>query len=252
MDLRQRENHNWETFPRVQKISDLEQTDVSTGIDDWTNNLYGVHNNPYDIQYQIEESNKEKCNVPSVSGIWLSYSGIKSKCISCNSATANLYTPYTAWLKIYDPIYDNLKKEFTDIIAKYPSDVDIYEEEDIFSRYMTEWIRNNKINAINIIKEYFDSRILNQEGFKSILMILGSINDYETYSERKNILVNFLNDPSPSVRYGAIIGLNNLNEYEVVNEIENRLKIEPIPTLRGTLKSVLKHLSKSEGAKYAI
>jgi len=155
------------------------------------------------------------------------------------AATWNLISILNSTLLSTDHYTHELKNEFLHIIKTSPTDVDIYEEEDIFSNRIIQWINKDKNKSINILLEFLEKDLLNDDVISKILTNLGLINDFETYTLRKSILLNYLNDNSNTIRYASIIGLSRLNTHDIIVDLKKRLDIEKLPAFRGTLKSII-------------
>lgn len=136
--------------------------------------------------------------------------------------------------------------EFKDILQSTPVEVDEFEEEDMFSIRIIDWIEKYNFAALDTIFEFYASGELNEKTISHILMALGNANNSKTYNKRLEKLEEFLKSSSPKIRYGAIIGISNLDDPEAIRYLSNALEKERIPVLKGTLKSVIKQLKKTE------
>ena len=136
--------------------------------------------------------------------------------------------------------------EFRKILETSIIGVDEFEEEDLFSQRITGWIERYEFETLDIISEFYTSREINDKTMSHILMALGNANNYKTYNERLMTLKKYLRSPSSTIRYGAVIGILNLDDPKAIPALLKVLKEEPIPIIRGTIKSVINQLRETE------
>ncbi len=137
--------------------------------------------------------------------------------------------------------------EFRNILKTSIIGVDEFEEEDLFAQRITNWIEKYEFEALDITSEFYTSHEINDKTMSHLLMTLGNANNHKTYNERLSILKKYLRSPSSTIRYGAVIGISNLDDPTATPALLKALKKEKIPVIRGTIKSVINQLKKPEG-----
>ncbi|MGH7203225.1 MAG: HEAT repeat domain-containing protein [Candidatus Levyibacteriota bacterium] len=161
--------------------------------------------------------------------------------------------PTTQW-KPYSPSSvsnTNIKDatdELTSILKNLRVEVDLTEEENLFTEYITLWVTRYSHFAISIIDEYFKTKIINAEQMSSILTALGNIKDSSTYYQRLQLFREYLSDEAEEIRYGAIAGLSSMNARESLSNLKEILETEKVYPLIGLLKATI---SKLENAKHS-
>lgn len=106
----------------------------------------------------------------------------------------------------------------------------------------TSWIEKYNFDAIGTILDSYKLRQIEENILSKILETLGRVNDANSYRERILLLEYFLQDESPVIRYGAITGISNLEDVELLPSIDKALNEENAPLLIGLLRSVKEHL----------
>src|SRR5882724_781372 len=149
--------------------------------------------------------------------------------IFIESSTANI--PYLSGFQ-----------EFRKILERSTVGVDEFEEEDIFAKHITRWIERYGFETLDTLSECYGANEINEKTMSHILMALGNANNYKTYRERLHILEEYLESSSSKIRYGAVIGISNLDDPKVLPALLRALDKESIPVLKGTMKSIIKQL----------
>lgn len=132
-------------------------------------------------------------------------------------------------------------EEFKSIIEERMLDVENYDE-DLTNNNIIEWIEKYGKYALDTIFQYYRTGSLKDSLLSEILISVGQVNSYWSYNGRVGLLEYFLQDNSPKIRYGAIVGFSYINSKESFLVISTALKKEKIPILKNILKSVLNEL----------
>lgn len=111
-----------------------------------------------------------------------------------------------------------------------------------------DFILENKKNGLLITKIMIENGQIEDISISEMLNILGKVKDPETYDDRINLLVDFLNSSLDHARLGAIQGLMEMypSKLGAVNAINNVATEEQQPIIRHLAKQIIKRMSNNQ------
>lgn len=105
-----------------------------------------------------------------------------------------------------------------------------------------EWLEKYGSEAVGVIKIYINSTYPTTYLLSEVLELLGDVNNQASYEERRILLEGTTKSNVPEIRYGAILGLANMNSKKSINILEDLLKTEDIFLILNTLKAAIRQL----------
>lgn len=115
-----------------------------------------------------------------------------------------------------------------------------------FSRSLMMLLREEGAEAVRATGEYLLSGSAKADVASETLRWLGDLGDNNTLTTRWEILKHSLNDKSPTVRDGAILGFANLNDPQAITALSEAKRKEPIVELRKLIDQVVEQLQKAK------
>ncbi len=108
-----------------------------------------------------------------------------------------------------------------------------------FSNTLIRIIENHGNSAIGILSNEIFSGLVNIDVASETLRWIGRINHPKTHDSRFDLLTRSLLHNFPTIREGAIIGLDLMADRKAITFIENAIQKEELPILREDMKQVL-------------
>lgn len=154
-----------------------------------------------------------------------------------------LLEQYPNTLTSESPIKAQMYREFKNLSLSSCLEDHESEENCPFILDMKKWIEKYGTEGLELLKIYLGSRMPNQDIASDILEMIGNIKNGIPEEERRLLLETYLQSDSPKLRYGAILGLTNINSKNSIHALQKAKKSEKISLLENTLTSALKYLS---------
>ena len=114
--------------------------------------------------------------------------------------------------------------------------------ENDFTRALESMVINYGDLSIEMLKEAIKQRDIKEELISEIAQYLGIITDEKTHFKRRLLLVDLLKSPSNIIRYGAVIGLECLDDPEAIPDIKAAAKRENFQPLKTEMKEIAKSI----------
>jgi hypothetical protein len=114
-----------------------------------------------------------------------------------------------------------------------------------FSRHLVALLAQHGRDAFRAIAEYLFSGDAGPDIMSEALRWLVEVDDPSTLSQRWSILLRTLQDTSPKVRDGAILGFAALDDPRATPFLVEARNVEQIAELRRLIDQVLAHLSRA-------
>jgi len=133
-----------------------------------------------------------------------------------------------------------IKNEFSELLSKYYST--LKEEGSVAYGLISQWIERRGMPAVELLENYINLRLVGDNIISDLLIALGDTNYQWDYKDRLHYLEQMLSDKSPKIRYGALIGISNIDSPSSISRIKDFLKKEKIIPLINTAKSVIEQL----------
>lgn len=117
--------------------------------------------------------------------------------------------------------------------------------ENDFTRTLESMVLKYENLAIEMLSDAINQRKINEDLISEMAQYLGIITDEKTNIKRRLFLIQLLKHNSNYVRYGAVIGLENLNDPEAIPDIKAAAKKEDFQPLEIEMKEIAKILRSS-------
>lgn len=101
------------------------------------------------------------------------------------------------------------------------------------------WIEKFGIKAVNLLKMYMNSNYPNRYVLAELFEMLGDVNNQASYDDRKILLESNVNNSMPEIRYGAVLGLANMNSKTSLNILKEAFSSEKVPLISNTIMTVI-------------
>lgn len=134
-------------------------------------------------------------------------------------------------------------EEFREILLNYSTE-EVEDESSPFIIATKEWIEKYGIETIKLIKICINSSYPTTYLLSEVLEMLGDIRNQASYEERRILLEDNTKSNIPEIRYGAILGLANMNSQESIGVLEEALSNEQVQMISNTIKDALGFLKK--------
>ena len=112
-----------------------------------------------------------------------------------------------------------------------------------FSRTLIATLKQHGKMAIKAVAEYLFSGVANPDVVSEALRWLADFNDPDTLTQRWIILQRLMQDPSPRVRDGAVLGFATLDHPRARPLLLEAREKENIPELRSLMDKVIEQLN---------
>lgn len=117
-----------------------------------------------------------------------------------------------------------------------------YNEVQSFPDKLLHFIEQKRNGALHTINRFINEGKLSEEIISEILPVLGKSDEFLSQGLRRDLLLNSLQSESPNIRYGAIIGLANLEDPYALSFLRNAVRSEESPILQHLLAQVIDRL----------
>lgn len=132
-----------------------------------------------------------------------------------------------------------IENEITKLLS-WGSDIEFEQGmENDFTRALEKMVLNYSVLAIDMLSDAINQRKFNEDLISEIAQYLGIIIDEATNFKRRLLLLHLLEHDSNIVRYGAIIGLELLNDSKAINGIETAIQNEDFEPLQIEMMEIL-------------
>jgi len=159
---------------------------------------------------------------------------------------------------IYDEYFDNpavdsltvftkpkeINNELKQIMIIASASEEDLEDSYIFNKAVIDFVNKYGPDAIDSIIKTKKLNLFSEDLFCSLLQVMGEVNNYWSYNDRLTLLLDYLNSNKSKLRYGAIIGLLNMNSIDSIPYLVDAQKKENIPFIRKTLQTAIDYISK--------
>lgn len=153
-----------------------------------------------------------------------------------------LYTTGNSSTALRKQIGDALT-EFNDLVSYSSLESENDEVNPEFKEKLAKWfIRYNEC-ATEIINTFISGHLNDDALNVELLSFIGDVNNASSFRERASLLCNYLQSKNPKLRYGAIIGISNINSLQLKSNLEDALKKETLPILKNTIKAILEQIT---------
>ena len=115
--------------------------------------------------------------------------------------------------------------------------------ESVFSRRLLDIIDRFGVPAVEILESKLRNMRANTNLVVEAMSTIGSSMNTQSRSRRLELLCSFLSDPSPRIRYGAMIGLSTLGDESALNKIKRARSAETVKILQGVLDQLIEYLT---------
>ncbi len=189
---------------------------------------------------------------PSILNVWeLMVSGAKLSPASGSAVTAKAVIDKSSLASTDEMIIETAsdlrdKKEIENEITKllsWGADIEFEQGmENDFTRALESMVLNYGDLAIGMLNDAIRQRNINEDLIAEIAQYLGTIIDEKTNFNRRLLLIQLLESKSNFVRYGAVIGLENLNDPKALPDIRAAAKSEQFQPLQTEMMEIADNL----------
>jgi hypothetical protein len=106
-----------------------------------------------------------------------------------------------------------------------------------------QFIKKHETAAVEALERFYEADNLKSDIAGEVLRAVGRIDDPNTDTERLNLLLKCLGDPSPAVRHSAVMGLSYFEGNRVHKRLRARLQIEKNSIILRSMKRLLSRRS---------
>ena len=104
--------------------------------------------------------------------------------------------------------------------------------------------------ALDVLTNILDENRINELLVSDTLIWLGLFNHEKTHYKRLRTLIHFLNSASTKIRYGAVIGLENLDDPKALSFIKRAMINEKFKPLKIEMKDVFESMMEEIASDY--
>ena len=211
------------------------------------------HLQEQEVIIELDELEHVDDNVTKISGdVWVSYVSKDWK----NTAVAGL--TYHKIIDQGEDVSTNIQVQEDNIVLTEKQEIEILFDELIslgkeinfkqamendYTKGLFDIITYYEDRAIDALKNLIEKNAVYELLASDTLIWLGLYNNQTTHYKQLRTLIHFLNSPSIKIRYGAVIGLENLDNQQAIPAINRAIIDEQFIPLRMEMMDVVKSMA---------